>query len=110
MTREQMAGIISGWINDQSWERLDSDLRSMMVIEELAVDLAETIMAGHNEVIVVDRKEDAARIIMLPPDGAVEIQDLTKDDYIVNLGPDRYVDHEQIYPKSGTVQLTIKRS
>lgn len=30
-------------------------------------------------------------------------------DYVIVCGPNYYVSNEQVYPQSGTVQLTIKR-
>lgn len=45
-----------------------------------------------------------------PDTGESDAQELDPNSYIVVCGEHMYVAHEQVFPKSGTVQLTLRRT
>lgn len=59
-------------------------------------------MPDPERVIVTTKDPDSGEVIgeqEMGPDST----------YVIVLGPDYYLAHEQIYPKSGTIQITLKR-
>lgn len=52
--------------------------------------------------------KQSATVTTTAPDGTVETQECAPDDYVIVLGPDRYISHINNYPGTGTVVLTIK--
>jgi hypothetical protein len=53
-------------------------------------------------------EEDKALAILIDPEGEVHSRVLGPTDYVINCGPRRYISSEQLFPTSGTAQLTLK--
>jgi hypothetical protein len=53
---------------------------------------------------------EKAMVALTLPDGTVEESELEHDGYIILTGPGKYVAHENHFPGTGTVIVTIKRT
>jgi hypothetical protein len=52
---------------------------------------------------------EKAMVTLTHPDGTVEESELEHDGYMVLTGPGKYIAHENHFPGTGTVIITIKR-
>jgi hypothetical protein len=59
-------------------------------------------------VLAAQQSKDSAIVVSTYPDGTTETQECAVGDYVIVLGPDRYLGHVQTYPVKGTTVLTIK--
>jgi hypothetical protein len=53
---------------------------------------------------------EKALVVVTHPDGTVEEGELEPNGYIILTGPGKYIAHENHFPGTGTVIVTIKRT